>query len=97
MIVYVKKVLAGNGRFRLTLDPNVTPEKVETQKKQVMHQLSKRKKRKNIADLEVGKEMLGTVVKVSCWPFRTTLMRRLCALCSDLTCRNETEHAPPVE
>lgn len=65
MTVYVKEVLQANGRFRLTLDPDVTPERVAQLKKALLRRKSRWNKRRELAELEVGEEILGKIVKAS--------------------------------
>ena len=64
MKVFVKEVLPGNGRFRLTLDGDINTEKIAKMKSARRNQKAKQLRRKEAADLVVGAEILGGVVKV---------------------------------
>ena len=64
MKVFVKDVLPGNGRFRLTLDGDINTEKIAKMKSARRNQKAKQSRRKEAADLAVGEEILGGVVKV---------------------------------
>lgn len=61
----MKDVLPGNGRFHVTLDETITPDKVRKLKRYVERQKAKFYHRKEAADLEVGEEILGDILKVT--------------------------------
>lgn len=63
--VFVKAVHPSNGRFRLTLDPDITPEKANRMKNAAIRTKSRFSMRKQAADLEPGEEILGEIVKAS--------------------------------
>lgn len=63
--VFVKAVHPSNGRFRLTLDPAITPEKANRMKNAAMRARSRFSMRKQAVDLEPGEEILGEIVKAS--------------------------------
>lgn len=62
--MFVKNVLPGNGRFKLTMDETITPEKAKMLQRRTDRQKAKYARRREVADLEVGEEILGDVVKV---------------------------------
>lgn len=63
--VFVKAVHPSNGRFRLTLDPAITPEKANRMKNAAMRARSRFSMRKQAADLKPGEEILGEIVRAS--------------------------------
>lgn len=65
MKVYVKEVFPSNGRFHVTLDPNVSAEDVNRMKNAAKRKKARFARRKDVADLAVGEELLGAVVRVS--------------------------------
>ena len=63
--VFVKAVHPSNGRFRLTLDPQVTKEKVRRMRNEGTRASSRFSKRKEAEDLATGEEILGDIIKAS--------------------------------
>lgn len=64
MKVYVKAAFPGNGRFHVTLDPNVSEEDVKRMKNAAQRKKARFNRRKEVADLVKGEEMLGAIVRV---------------------------------
>eukprot|EP00752_Nemacystus_decipiens_P017765 g15927.t2 len=64
MKVYVKEAFPGNGRFHLTLDPNVSEDDVRRMKNAAQRKKARFARRKDVTDLVVGEEMLGGIVRV---------------------------------
>ncbi|CAM9862061.1 unnamed protein product, partial [Ectocarpus fasciculatus] len=64
MKVYVKEAFPGNGRFHVTLDPNLSPEDLRRMKNAVQKKKARFARRKETADLVEGEEMLGGIVRV---------------------------------
>lgn len=64
MKVFVKEAFPGNGRFHLTLDPDISPEDLTRMKNALQKKKARFSRRKNVADLVVGEEMLGGIVRV---------------------------------
>ncbi|CAN0065774.1 unnamed protein product, partial [Hapterophycus canaliculatus] len=62
--VFVKEVFVGNGRFHVTLDPNISPEDVAKMKNAVARKKARFARRKDAVELVEGQEMLGGIVKV---------------------------------
>lgn len=64
MKVFVKDTFPGNGRFHVTLDPNVSAEDLRRMKNAVQKKKSKFARRKETGDLVEGEEILGGIVRV---------------------------------
>ena len=64
MKVYVKETFPGNGRFHLTLDPDVSEDDVSRMKNAAQKKKARFARRKDVADLVEGAEMLGSIVRV---------------------------------
>ncbi|CBJ31572.1 conserved unknown protein [Ectocarpus siliculosus] len=62
--VFVKETFPGNGRFHVTLDPNVSAEDLRRMKNEVQKKKSKFARRKETGDLVEGEEILGGIVRV---------------------------------
>eukprot|EP00903_Cladosiphon_okamuranus_P019672 g18081.t2 len=62
--VYVKDTFPGNGRFHVTLDPDVSEQDVKRMKNAAQRKKARFARRKNVADLAEGEEMLGGIVRV---------------------------------
>lgn len=64
MKVFVKEAFPGNGRFHVTLDPNVSAEDLKRMKSAVHKKKARFARRKETADLVEGEEMFGSIVRV---------------------------------
>lgn len=64
MKVFVKETFPGNGRFHVTLDPDVSPEDLTRMKNALQKKKARFNRRKDVADLVAGEEILGSIVRV---------------------------------
>lgn len=62
--MYVKETFPGNGRFHVTLDPDVSAEDVARMKNATQRKKARFARRKDVADLVEGEEVLGGIVRV---------------------------------
>lgn len=62
--VFVKEAFPGNGRFHVTLDPDIPPEDVAKMKNAVAKKKARFARRKDASELVEGQEMLGGIVRV---------------------------------
>lgn len=60
----MKETFPGNGRFHVTLDPDVSEEDLKRMKNAAQRKKSRFARRTDVADLAEGQEMLGAVVRV---------------------------------
>lgn len=80
MKVYVKDTFPGNGRFHVTFDPDVSAEDVRRMKNAAQRKKARFARRKDVADLAEGEEILGAIVRVRIFFFCSSALPTIQAI-----------------